>query len=348
MSNDTANELVLLLESLSEGRALTADEAERVFDRFMDGSASEIQMAGFLMGLQARGVTAAEVAGGVRALRKAMVSVPFDDPDRLVDTAGTGGGTVTTFNISTAAAFVVAGAGAPVAKHGNRSFTSRSGSADLLEALGVRIDLTPDRMAAVLASAGIVFMFAPILHPAMRHVGPVRRGLGVRTVMNVLGPLTNPAGARRQVLGVADPGLVDLIAGAFIELGHLHAMVVYGEPGMDEVSPLGVTHIAEVRGGTVRRHDLDLRSLGMEPADPRGLAGGSPEENAVIVRRVLDGEAGAARIAVVLNAGAAILTAGLADDWPAAVGAAERSIDSGRARDALSALREATNDPKSS
>jgi anthranilate phosphoribosyltransferase len=348
MTPDATADLVPLLDALADGRALTADEAERAFDRFMDGSASEIQMAGFLLGLQARGITAPEVAGGVRALRKAMVPVRFDDPDRLVDTAGTGGGAVTTFNISTAAAFVLAGAGAPVAKHGNRSFTSRSGSADVLEALGVRIDLTPQRMAEVLSTAGIVFMFAPLLHPAMRHVGPVRRGLGVRTVMNILGPLTNPAGVRRQVVGVADPRLVDLIAGAFVELGHLHALVVYGEPGMDEVSPLGVTRVAEVRGGEVRRRDLDLRSLGIEPVEPGGLAGGSPQENATIIRRVLDGEGGAARTAVVLNAAAAILAAGLAEDWASAVEAAERSIDGGRARDALAALRDATNDPKSS
>lgn len=348
MTPDATADLVPLLDALADGRALTADEAERAFDRFMDGSASEIQMAGFLLGLQARGITAPEVAGGVRALRKAMVPVRFDDPDRLVDTAGTGGGAVTTFNISTAAAFVLAGAGAPVAKHGNRSFTSRSGSADVLEALGVRIDLTPQRMAEVLSAAGIVFMFAPLLHPAMRHVGPVRRGLGVRTVMNILGPLTNPAGARRQVVGVADPRLVDLIAGAFVELGHLHALVVYGEPGMDEVSPLGVTRVAEVRGGEVRRRDLDLRALGIEPVEPGGLAGGSPQENATIIRRVLDGEGGAARTAVVLNAAAAILAAGLAEDWASAVEAAERSIDGGRARDALAALRDATNDPKSS
>ncbi len=348
MTPDATADLVPLLDALADGRALTADEAERAFDRFMDGSASEIQMAGFLLGLQARGITAPEVAGGVRALRKAMVPVRFDDPDRLVDTAGTGGGAVTTFNISTAAAFVLAGAGAPVAKHGNRSFTSRSGSADVLEALGVRIDLTPQRMAEVLSTAGIVFMFAPLLHPAMRHVGPVRRGLGVRTVMNILGPLTNPAGVRRQVVGVADPRLVDLIAGAFVELGHLHALVVYGEPGMDEVSPLGVTRVAEVRGGEVRRRDLDLRALGIEPVEPGGLAGGSPQENATIIRRVLDGEGGAARTAVVLNAAAAILAAGLAEDWASAVEAAERSIDGGRARDALAALRDATNDPKSS
>ena len=190
-------DLTGLLEAVAEGRTLSADEAESAFDHFMDGSASEVQMAGLLMGLRTKGVEPTEVAGGVRALRKAMLPVPANAA-ALVDTAGTGGGTVTTFNISTAAALVAAGAGVPVAKHGNRSFTSRCGSADVLEALGVRIDMTPDRMGEVLEEAGIVFMFAPLLHPAMRHVGPVRRGLGIATIMNILGALTNPAGARRQ------------------------------------------------------------------------------------------------------------------------------------------------------
>ena len=205
-------------------------------------------MAGVLVGLRAKGIRPSEVAGGVRALRKAMLPVASSDADRLVDTAGTGGGSVTTFNISTAAALVAAGAGVPVAKHGNRSFTSRCGSADVLEVLGVGIELTPERMAEVLAEAGIVFMFAPLLHPAMRHVGPVRRKLGITTIMNILGPLTNPAGARRQVIGVADPSLLDLIPGALQELGHIRALVVHGDPGMDELSPVGTTRVVELQG----------------------------------------------------------------------------------------------------
>lgn len=342
MTADPHPDLVTLLEAVGEGRTLTAAEAETAFDRFMEGAVSEVQMAGFLMGLQARGVTSSEVAGGVRALRKAMVPVSHVEVDRLVDTAGTGGGSVTTFNISTAAAFVAAGAGARVAKHGNRSFTSKSGSADVLEALGVRIDLTAEQMSEILAEVGIVFMFAPLLHPAMRHLGPVRRGLGVRTVMNILGPLTNPAGARRQVVGVADEALVDLIAGALCELGHRHALVVHGSPGMDEVSPLGTTRVAEVREGEVKEYTLDLTELGLTPVAAEALRGGEPAENAAIIERVLAGEAGPARTAVVLNAAAAILVAGLASDWADAIQHADRSIDEGRAKAALEALKEAT------
>jgi anthranilate phosphoribosyltransferase len=208
-----------------------------------------------------------------------MVPVASADPTLLVDTAGTGGGSVTTFNISTAAAFVVAGAGAPVAKHGNRSFTSRSGSADVLEALGVRIDLTADRMAEVLEEAGIVFMFAPLLHPAMRHVGPVRRGLGITTLMNILGPLTNPAGARRQVIGVADARLLDLIPGALLELGHLRALVVHGAPGMDEVSPIGPTRVAELKDGRISEYEITPAELGVEAVTAEGLAGGEPQSS---------------------------------------------------------------------
>src|SRR5688572_19368361 len=201
----TPDTLTALLEAVARGRSLTIEQAEAAFDRFMDGTASEVQMAGLLVGLRAKGVAASEVAGGVRALRKAMVPVSSKHPERLVDTAGTGGGTVTTFNISTAAALVVAGTGVLVAKHGNRSFTSKCGSADVLEALGVSIDLPVERMSEVLDRAGIVFMFAPTMHPAMRHVGPVRREIAIQTVMNLVGPLANPARAGRQVMGVADP-----------------------------------------------------------------------------------------------------------------------------------------------
>ena len=332
-----------LLEAVAEGRGLTAAEAEAAIDAFMDGSASEIQMAGLLMGLRTKGLEPAEVAGGVRALRKAMIPVPSADPTALVDTAGTGGGSITTFNISTAAAFVVAGAGVPVAKHGNRSFTSRCGSADVLEALGVRIDLTPERMGEVLAEAGIVFMFAPLLHPAMRHVGPVRRGLGVTTLMNVLGPLTNPAGARRQVIGVADPRLLDLIPDALRELGHIRALVVHGEPGMDEVSPVGATRVAELVDGRVRRYEIDVAELGLEPAQPDGLAGGDPERNAEMVEAVLRGDGGPTRTAVLANAAAALIVGGAAEDWKDAVDRAAAILDEGSALAALERLREASN-----
>jgi anthranilate phosphoribosyltransferase len=336
-------DLTRLLEKVAEGEDLTAGEAQDVFRCFMTGAASEIQMAGLLVGLRAKGVRPAEVAGGVRALREAMVPVPASDPASLVDTAGTGGGGVTTFNISTAAALVAAGAGVRLAKHGNRSFTSRSGSADVLEALGVRIDLTPERMGEILEAEGIVFMFAPLLHPAMRHVGPVRRGLGITTVMNILGPLTNPAGARRQVMGVADPRLLPLVVRALEELGQERALVVHGARGMDEISPTGPTHVAELSEDGIREYDVTPQELGLGEADLETLAGGSPDENAQVIRSVLDGDEGGPRTATLLNAGAAIYVAGGAVTLEEAIVAAAASVDEGRARDALARLRAASH-----
>ena len=313
------------LEAVADGRALSAAEAEATFDSFMNGSAPEIQMAGFLVGLEAKGVEPSEVAGGVRALRKVMVPVAASDPSSLVDTAGTGGGGVTTFNISTAAAIVTAGAGVPVAKHGNRSFTSRSGSADVLE------------------EAGIVFMFAPLLHPAMRHVGPVRKALGITTIMNILGPLTNPAGARRQVIGVADPTLIDLIAGALLELGHIRALIVHGEPGMDEVSPAAGTRVAELREGVVRDYEINPEDLGVESVELGEIAGGEPSDNAAIIEEVLQGESGPPRAAVVVNAAAALFVSGVADSLSEGARLAETAIDGGAAMAALERLRSASN-----
>jgi len=309
----------------------------------MTGAASEIQMAGLLVGLRAKGVRPVEVAGGVRALREAMIQVPASDPSSLVDTAGTGGGGITTFNISTAAALVAAGAGVRLAKHGNRSFTSRSGSADVLEALGVRIDLTPERMGEILESEGIVFMFAPLLHPAMRHVGPVRRGLGIATVMNLLGPLTNPAGARRQVMGVADPRLLSLVVHALRELGQERALVVHGARGLDAISPVGPTHVSELSAGGIREYDVTPAALGLAEADLGDLQGGSPEENAQTIRAVLAGASGGPRTATLLNAAAAIYVAGLATSLEEAVSRAAASVDEGRAREALERLRVASN-----
>jgi anthranilate phosphoribosyltransferase len=231
-----------------------------------------------------------------------------------------------------------------MAKHGNRSFTSRSGSADVLEALGVRIDLTPEIMGAILDEIGIVFMFAPLLHPAMRHVGPVRRELGVPTVMNLLGPLTNPAGARRQVIGVADPGLLDLVVHALAELGHARALVVHGSPGMDELSPCGPTEVAELRDGELRRYQIDPDALGVGLHPPGDLAGGEPIDNAGVIQSVLSGEkTGGALAAVLLNAAAAIYVSDVGNSWGEALGRARRSIDSGSALAKLDALREATN-----
>ncbi|MGE0159096.1 MAG: anthranilate phosphoribosyltransferase [Gemmatimonadales bacterium] len=339
MSADT---LTPLLEAVARGRSLTAEEAEAAFDRFMDGSASEAQMGGLLVGLRAKGVAPSEVAGGVRALRKAMVPVAAKTPERLVDTAGTGGGSVTTFNISTAAALVVAGAGVPVAKHGNRSFTSRCGSADVFEALGVRIDLAPERMAEVLDEAGIVFMFAPLLHPAMKHVGPVRRALGITTIMNILGPLTNPAGAKRQVVGVADPGLLALVPDALRALGHVRALVVHGAVGMDEVSPAGVTRVSELADGEIVEYEITPSDVGLEDVRIEALAGGDPERNAAMIEAILSGEHGPTRSAVVMNAAAALIAADAAESWEQGARLAEESLDAGKAAETLERLRSAT------
>ncbi len=293
---------------LASGHSLTADESGAAFDVVMAGAATPAQVAALLMGLRVKGETPSEVAGAARALRRAMITLDADAADALVDTCGTGGGAVSTFNISTAAALVAAACGVRIAKHGNRSFTSKSGSADVLEALGVQIDLTPARMAAILREVGIVFMFAPLMHPAMRHVGPVRRELAIQTVMNMVGPLANPATAGRQVIGVADRARLDLIAGALRELGTTHALVVHGEPGMDEISPLGVTHVRELRAGAaVREWTIDPADYGYRRLSADDLVGGEPSENAAIVRAVLAGGGSeAARAAVAMNAAAAV------------------------------------------
>jgi anthranilate phosphoribosyltransferase len=328
-------------------RPLTADEAEAAFAEVMQGRATPVQISALLVAIRARGAVADEIAGGVRALRRAMVPVDVARPETVVDTCGTGGGAVTTFNISTAAALLASGLGAPIAKHGNRSFTSRCGSADVLECLGVTIELSPQRQAEVMEELGIVFMFAPSHHPAMRHVGPVRRELGMFTIMNLLGPLTNPAGARRQVVGVADPALLQLVAGGLAALGHTRALVAHGEPGMDELSPLGVTHLVEVADGRIRSFRFDpAEELGWSGLLLHELAGGAPEENAALIESILRGERmGAARCAVLLNTAAALLVAGSVGDLREGVLLAERGLDDGAGWVQLERLRTATGRP---
>ena len=301
----------------------------------MRGESTPAQTAGLLMALRVRGETPEELAGAVHALRDAMISLPYPDPHSLVDTCGTGGGTVTTFNISTAAAFVAAAAGVRVAKHGNRSYTSRCGSADVLEALGVPLEVSVETMSSVLAKAGIVFMFAPRMHPAMRHVGPVRRELGVPTIMNLVGPLANPACATRQVIGVGDPERVSLVADAARLLGFTRALVVHGAPGLDEISPLGVTRVLELHDGAVREWDIIPADHGLTgPASH--LACGDPQDNAAIIREVLSGRGPAgARAAVALNAAAAIYVAGLADTYAECVTRATTTLDAGAGLAAL-------------
>jgi anthranilate phosphoribosyltransferase len=334
-----ANALQLAVRKLAGGESLVADEARAAFDLVMSGEASPAQISALLVGLRVKGETPAEVAGVVRAMRAAMVRLPADRADELVDTCGTGGGTVQTFNVSTAAALLAAGAGVRVAKHGNRSFTSLCGSADVLEALGVRIDVPVEIMERALREAGIVFMFAPLMHPAMRHVGPVRRELGIPTVMNIVGPLANPAMAGRQVVGVADERRVPLLAGALLELGTRHALVVHGT-GMDEISPLAPTKVIEIRDGQMREWTVDPRKLGYAKARAEDLAGGPPEENAKAVLEVLRGKApGAARGAVVLNAGAALYVGGCAQRFEEGVQLAEQALDRGAGLEALDRLR---------
>lgn len=324
-------------------RPLTAEEAEAAFTRVMQGEATPVQISALLVAIRARGAVAAEVAGGVRALRGAMVPVRVDDTGVLIDTCGTGGGALTTFNISTAAALLVAGLGVRVAKHGNRSFTSRCGSADVLEALGVHLEATPERKAEILEAANIVFLFAPAHHPAMRHVGPVRKELGMFTIMNLLGPLTNPAGVRRQVVGVSDPQLLDLVAGGLAELGHEHGMVVHGAPGLDELSPLGVSRVIEVKRGATVAFDFDPQAeLGWPEFDAADLRGGDPADNAAVISAVLKGEGKrAAQAAVALNAAAALVVAGEAADLASGVEMAERGLRDGAGWKQLERLRAA-------
>ncbi len=343
MSSDPSA-LSQAIRKLALRENLSAEETEAAFEVVMRGRASDVQISALLMGLRAKGETPHEVAGGVRALRKAMIPVQVPDPDAVVDTCGTGGGSLTTFNISTAAAFVLAGGGVPVAKHGNRSFSSRCGSADVIEALGIDLPLTPQRMEEVFERVGLSFLFAPRLHPAMKHVAHVRRELGVRTIMNILGPLTNPARARRQVVGVAEPRLVPLVASALAELGHIRAMVVFGAPGMDELSPLGHTKITTLENGRIEEAVFDpAAELGWNHFDATQLAGAEPGDNARIIEDVLSGNGNrAAQAAVTLNAAAGFYVAGEVDSLTQGVQRAESVIDDGEALEALSRIRDAT------
>jgi len=331
------------LVALANRQSLSEQEASDVFGIVMRGEATPAQLGGLLLALRVKGETAEEVAGAAQALRAAMIRVPAAGA-HLVDTCGTGGGAITTFNISTAAAFVAAGAGASVAKHGNRSFTSQCGSADVIEALGVRIALDATQAAHALQEACITFLFAPHFHPAMKHAAPVRRELGVPSLMNLLGPLANPAGVRRQVVGVADRERAPLMAEALARLGTEHALVVHGEVGMDEISPTGATAVWEVRGGVVTSWRLDPARYGLAIADVAALRGGKPGVNAERVEGLLRNEPGdsAGAAAVLLNAAAAIYVAGLARTYDDGLARAREALGSGSARRALERLRAAS------
>jgi anthranilate phosphoribosyltransferase len=321
------------IDALASGRDLSLEEAAAVLSEIMSGNASEIQIAAFLIALRTKGETVEELAGLARTMRSLAARVSVDRDD-LLDTAGTGGGR-RTFNVSTTAALIAAGAGCTVAKHGNRSATGLSGSADVLEALGARIDLAPASVARCIEEVGFGFMFAPAHHQATRYVMPVRRELAVRTIFNFLGPLTNPAGATRQLIGVSDPSYLETMAGALALLGTQHALLVSSEDGIDELSISAPTHVVEVLDGQLRKYDVSPEDVSLSRAPADAIPGGDPQQNADTARRILGGEAGAPRDLAVLNAGAAILAGGRADSLDAGVRAAEQAIDTGAATDTL-------------
>jgi len=329
----TGDLLTRSIDTLASGRDLSREEAAAVLSEIMEGNATEIQIAGFLIALRTKGETVAELAGLAEAMRALATPVRVDR-DNLLDTAGTGGGK-RTFNVSTTAALIAAGAGCTVAKHGNRSATGLSGSADLLEAFGARIDLGPEAVARCIEEVGFGFMFAPAHHQATRYVVPVRRDLAVRTIFNFLGPLTNPAGATRQLIGVSDPAYLDTIAGALAQLGTTHALVVSSDDGLDELSICASTQVVEVIDESVKRWTIAPEDVGLEPASLKAVPGGDPQQNADVARRILEGEQGAPRDLAVLNAGAAIYAGGGADSLERGVRAAEQAIDSGAAAAAL-------------
>jgi anthranilate phosphoribosyltransferase len=345
LTHDSA--LHFALQKLGSGGSLSRTEAAAAFDLVMAGEASPAQAAALLMGLRVKGETAEEVAGAAQALRRVMVRVESFNRDLLVDTCGTGGGRVGTVNISTAAAFIVAGAGIPVAKHGNRSYTSRCGSADVLEALGIDIGLKPDQVGAVLRTIGLAFMFAPSHHPAMRHLALVRKELGLPTIMNLVGPLANPAGVTRQVVGVADPARGPLLAQALGELDAVHALVLHAAVGMDEISPAGTTYVWEVLDGRSRAWELDPAALGLECQDLDDLAGGDPGANAEIIERLLNGDGNQALVcAALLNAAAALYVSGNGWSLEESAERCRSSLSGGAAALALTRLRAAAPRPE--
>jgi len=328
------------IDRVAGGEDLGAEDAAAVLTEIVDGNASEAQAAAFLIALRTKGETVDEIAGLAAVLRERSVKV--DAGGELVDTAGTGGGRPT-FNVSTTAAFIAAGAGCRVAKHGNRSATSQCGSADVLEALGGRIDVDAGAVATCIREIGFGFMFAPLHHPAFKHIVPVRKELAVRTIFNFLGPLTNPAGASRQVVGVSDPGKLETMAAALGQLGTERALVVSSADGLDEFSVSGATRVVELRDEALSTYDVTPEQVDLEPASDGAVGAGTPEQNALVLRQVLAGSPGTERSLAVLNAGAAIYVAGGAETLAEGVRAAERAVDSGAATSVLERWVEATS-----
>jgi anthranilate phosphoribosyltransferase len=334
-----------LIDKLQRRLDLTVDEAAGAMDAIMDGRVQPSQIAGFLIGLSMKGERPAEIVGLARTMRARATKLSrVYDP--VFDTCGTGGDGAHTFNVSTVAALVLAACGVRVAKHGNRSASSRCGSADLFETLGVNIAAPPPVVERCLDDAGIAFFFAQTFHPSMRHAAPTRRELGVRTAFNLLGPLTNPAGATRQLVGVPRPELTELVARSLAHLGSARAWVVHGADGLDEISTTGYTKVSECRDGAVNTFYLHPSDVGLTKAAPDGLKGGEPAQNADIARAVLEGTPGAPRDIVLLNAGASLLIAGKAATIPEGIAMAAAAIDSGRARDVLQRLVRISNDGK--
>lgn len=325
------------IKQVVSGQNLTEEEAILAMTEIMEGRATDAQMGAFLTALHLKGETVDEITGFARVMRQKVTRVYSKHP-QLIDTCGTGGDGTATFNISTTAALVLAGAGAKVAKHGNRSVSSRSGSADLLEALGVNLDLNPEQAGHCLDEVGICFLYAPRLHGAMKYAAQPRREIGIRTVFNILGPLTNPAATQAQVLGVYSADLVDKLAKVLAKLGSNRAFVLHGAGGLDELSGIGLAQICEVRTGEVYNYSFNPQYYGFQQCNLADLAGGEPEENAVITREILAGAAGPKRDAVVLNTALGLICAGLAEDINAGIKLANQSIDSGAAMEKLNEL----------
>ena len=330
-----------LIAKAATGASLSRDEAARGFDTMMSGEATPSQMGGLLMALRVRGETVDEITGAVTVMREKMLRVAA--PAGAIDVVGTGGDASGSYNISTCAAFIVAGAGVPVAKHGNRALSSRSGAADVLGALGVNIELPADGVARCIREAGIGFMFAPAHHPAMKNVGPTRVELGTRTIFNLLGPLSNPAGVKRQMVGVFSRQWVEPIAQVLKNLGSEHVWVVHGSDGLDEITTSGPTHVAALENGAVRAFEITPEDVGLPRVKPEALRGGDASHNAQALADVLKGKKGAFRDVALLNAAAGLIVAGRAKDLKQAVALAEKSVDSGEAENRLQRLIKTSN-----
>lgn len=338
----SANELKRLMQKVATGAALGEDEIAGALETFASGAASPVQMGAFLMALRVRGETVEEITGAARMMRKLML--PVEAPAGAVDIVGTGGDSHGTYNVSTCAALVAAAAGAKVAKHGNRSVSSISGASDVLSALGVRIDVPPSTVARAIHRAGVGFMWAPMHHPAMKAWAPVRAELGIRTIFNLLGPLSNPAGVKRQVLGVFDARWVEPLAHVLNRLGAEHVWVVHGRDGLDELTTTGPTMVAELVDGDVRVFEVTPETAGLRPAKLAELKGGDAGVNAAAIRAVLAGEPGAFRDIVLMNAAAALIVAGLASNLADGVERCARAIDNGAATTTLDTLVAVTNE----